>query len=109
MATGIERGDVRLYQFAKPDKRRPVVILTRPEAIRYLSNVTVAPVTTTIRGVASEVVLTEADGMKTPCAVNLHNVLTISQVKVGRRVAHLSESRMSQICEALAFSLGCGE
>ena len=69
----IARGEVRLYQFAAPDKKRPALVLTRNSAIAYLSTVTVAPVTSTIRGVPSEVVLNEEDGMKSPCAVNLHN------------------------------------
>jgi mRNA interferase MazF len=107
MARGIARGDVRLYEFAPPDKKRPVVVLTRDSAIAYLSTVIVAPVTSTIRGVPSEVVLTEEDGMKSPCAVNLHNPVTISQQRLGRRVARLSSLRMSQICAAMGFSLGC--
>src|SRR5438045_2259972 len=107
MAGGIARGDVRLYQFAPPDKKRPVVVLTRDSAIGYLSTVTVAPVTSTIRGVPSEVVLDEEDGMKAPCAVNLHNTVTVSQDRLGRRVAHLSSLRMSEICAALRFALGC--
>jgi PemK-like, MazF-like toxin of type II toxin-antitoxin system len=68
----------RLYLFAPPDKKRPVVVLTRDNAIDYLSTVTVAPITSAIRGVPSEVVLNEDDGMKTPCAVNLHNSVTVS-------------------------------
>jgi mRNA interferase MazF len=107
VARGIARGDVRLYWFAQPDKRRPVVVLTRDSAVSYLSTVTVAPITSTIRGVPSEVVLNEEDGMKAPCAVNLHNVVTISQDRLGKRVAHLSSLRMSEICAALRFSLGC--
>ena len=107
MAKGITRGDVRLYQFLPPDKKRPVVVLTRNSAIGYLHTVTVAPITTSIRGVPSEVVLNEGDGMKQPCAVNLHNLVTVSQSKLGRRVAHLSSSRMSEICSGLEFSLGC--
>jgi mRNA interferase MazF len=107
VAGGLARGDVRLYQFAPPDKRRPVVVLTRDSAIRYLSTVTVAPVTSTIRGVPSEVVLDEEDGMKSPCTVNLHNAVTVSQQRLGRRVAHLDARRMRQICSALSFSLGC--
>ena len=109
MAGGIARGDVRLYDFARPDKRRPVVILTRDTAIAYLTTVTVAPITSTIRGVPSEVLLGEEDGMKSACAVNLHNAVTVSQAKLGRRVARLNPSRMSQICSALQFSLGCDE
>ena len=107
MATGISRGDVRLYQFARPDKKRPVVVLSRDSAVPYLSTVTVAPITTSIRGVPSEVLLTENDGMKTHCAVNLHNVVTVTQNRLGKRVAQLSSLRMAEICMALRFSLGC--
>lgn len=107
MAGGIARGDVRFYQFAPPDKKRPVVVLTRDSAIAYLSTVTVAPITSTIRGVPSEVVLNEEDGMKAPCAVNLHYAVTISQNRLGRRVGQLSSFRMKEICLALGFSLGC--
>jgi len=107
MAGRVARGDIRFYQFASPDKKRPVVVLTRDSAIDYLSTVTVAPITSTIRGVPSEVVLSEEDGMKGPCAVNLHNVVTISQNRLGRRIAQLSSLRMGEICAALRFSLGC--
>ena len=82
-------------------------MLTRDSAIAYLSTVTVAPIASTIRGVPSEVVLHEEDGMKAPCAVNLHNVVTVSQSRLGRRVGHLSSLRMGEICAALRFSLGC--
>ena len=107
MASGIARGDVRLYRFAPPDKNRPVVVLTRDSAIAYLSTVTVAPITSTIRGVPSEVVLSEEDGMKAPCAVNLHNAVTVSQQRLGRRVARIGSLRMREVCTALRFSLGC--
>lgn len=106
VAGRIARGDVRLYQFAQPDKKRPVVVLTRNSAVGYLSSVTVAPVTSTIRGVPSEVVLNEEDGMQAPCAVNLHNAVTISRERLGKRVAQLSLSRMNQIGTALRFALG---
>ncbi|MGB7191207.1 MAG: type II toxin-antitoxin system PemK/MazF family toxin [Acidobacteriaceae bacterium] len=107
MAGRIVRGDVRIYSFAPPDKKRPVVVLTRNSAIDYLSSVTVAPITSTIRGVPSEVALDEQDGMKSPCAINLHNAITISKDRLGKRVAQLSSSRMDEICRALRFSLGC--
>ncbi len=107
MAARLVRGDVRLNQFAPPDKKRPVVVLTRNSAIAYLSTVTVAPITSTIRGVPSEVVLNEEDGVKAPCAVNLHNAVTVSQNRLGRRIAQLSSLRMREICAALRFSLGC--
>jgi mRNA interferase MazF len=107
MAGRIARGDVCLYNFAPPDKNRPVVVLTRDSAIAYLSTVTVAPITSSIRGVPSEVILDESDGMKAPCAVNLHNAVTVSQDRLGKLVAQLSSPRMNAICAALRFSLGC--
>jgi len=109
MASRIDRGDVRLYNFAPPDKKRPVVVLTRSSAIAYLSTVTVAPITSAIRGVPSEVVFSEEDGMKASCAVNLHNAVTVSQDRLGARVGHLSSIRMNEICAALHFSLGCDQ
>ena len=84
-----------------------MLVLTRSSALAYLSRVTVAPITSTIRGVPSEVALGPEDGMKQPCAVNLHNVMTVSQANLGRRVAELSPPRMRQVCSALAFALGC--
>ena len=108
VAATLNRGDVRLCRFAPPDKQRPVLILTRDSAIGHLSTVTVAPITSTIRGVPSEVILDIEDGMKGRCAVNLHNAVTISQERLGRRVSSLNASRMREVCAALGFSLGCG-
>ncbi len=108
MAGGLSRGDVHLFRFAPPDKQRPVLILTRDSAVRNLSTVTVAPITSTVRNVPSEVVLDVNDGMKGRCAVNLHNAVTVSQERLGKRVASLSAERMHEVCTALRFSLGCG-
>ena len=69
---------------------------------------TVAPITSTIRGVPSEVALGPEDGMKRPCAVTLHDVVTVSKEHLGRRVAELDERRMREVCDALGFALGCG-
>jgi mRNA interferase MazF len=108
MAGRLERGEIRLYGFDPPDKPRPVLVLTRGSAIRYLSRVTVAPITSTIREVPSEVVLGVEDGMKQRCAVNLHNLVTVAQGSLGRRLAQLSEKRMGEVCTAIGFALGCG-
>jgi mRNA-degrading endonuclease toxin of MazEF toxin-antitoxin module len=54
------------------------------------------------------VILDVDDGMKGRCAVNLHNAVTISQERLGRRVASLDHQRMAEVCAALRFSLGCG-
>ena len=85
-----------------------MLLLTRDAAISHLSGVTVAPITALIRGVPSEVMLGPEDGLKQECAVNLHNVLTVEKDRIGRRVCQLSESRMHDVCTALAFALGCG-
>lgn len=108
LAGSLNRGDVHLCRFASPDKQRPALILTRLSAIGHLSTVTVAPITSTIRDVPSEVILDVDDGMKGRCAVNLHNAVTISQERLGRRVASLDHQRMAEVCAALRFSLGCG-
>jgi mRNA interferase MazF len=96
-----------MHRLPAPDKERPVLILTRSSALSYLSRATVAPITSTIRGVPSEVALGPDDGMKQPCVVNLHNVMTVSQANLGRRVAQLGAGRMKEVCLALAFALGC--
>jgi mRNA interferase MazF len=108
MAGNVERGEVRLYAFPSPDKPRPVLILTRNSAIRYLTRVTVAPITSTIRGVPSEVVLDIADGMKQRCAANLHNLITVARGGLGRRLTQLGSERMDEVCRALGFALECG-
>ena len=86
-----------------------MLVLTRASALGYLSRVTVAPITSAIRGVPSEVVLGPDDGMKQPCAVNLHGLVTVGKQGLGRRLAQLSPARMLEVCAALAFALGCGD
>lgn len=85
------------------------MVLTRDDALTYLSSVTIAPITSAIRGVPSEVLLDEEDGMKSPCAVNLHNVLTVPQNRMGKRIARLSALRINRICAALGFAVGCDQ
>ena len=105
MARLIQRGDVRWYRFGHPDKRRPVVILTRGTALEFLSEVTVAPVTSTIRDIPTEVVLTPDDGMPRTCAANLDHIQTVSRARVGALIAPLRAERMAQIAGALRFAL----
>ena len=107
VAGRIARGEVRFYSFLAPDRSRPLVIPTREAAIGHLSTVLIPPIRSTIRGVPSEVALNEDDGMKGPCAVNLHNTTVVSQERLGKRVTSLSERRMAEICAALRFSVGC--
>lgn len=107
MAGRLARGDVRICVFAAPGKNRPVVIVTRNSSLDFLATATIVPITSTIRGVKSEVVLDESDGMKAPCAANLHNITVVSKNRLGKRVAQLGSERMGELCAALRYSLGC--
>jgi mRNA interferase MazF len=102
----MRRGEIRWYRFASPDKRRPVVILTRDSILEYLSEVTIAPVTTTVREIPTEVVLTSADGMPRDCAINLDHVQTVSRKKIGALITALAPKRMGELRAALLFALG---
>ena len=82
------------------------MILTRGSVLEYLGEVTVAPVTSTIRDIPSEVVLTIADGMPRDCAVNLDHLQTVSRAKIGAVITILPESRLRDIRVALLFALG---
>jgi len=102
----MKRGEVRWYKFSKPDKRRPVVILTRDSALEFLGEVTVAPVTSTIRDIPSEVLLTEADGMRKSCAVNLDHIQTVAKAKIGPLITSVNARKMSELRAACLFALG---
>jgi mRNA interferase MazF len=102
----VYRGEVRWYRFGRPDKQRPVIILTRDSAIEFLGETTIAPITRTIRDVPSEVILTAADGMPEDCAVNLDHVQTVNKQKLGALITTLSDEKMEGIRRALLFALG---
>jgi mRNA interferase MazF len=101
----MKQGDVYWFTFKEPDKRRPVLILTRTSAISFLTGITVAPITTTIRGIPSEVVLTITDGLFEECAVNLDNLQTIAKAKFGGFITHLRPEKLRAVHEALCFAL----
>jgi mRNA interferase MazF len=102
----VKRGDVYWHAFQAPDKRRPVLILTRDSAIPFLHSVTVAPITSTVRGVPSEVLLTPDDGMPQICAANFYNLQTVPKRKLGARVTGLSALKLAEVAAAAAFALG---
>lgn len=101
----LRRGEVRWYKFRPPDKKRPVVLLTRSSALEFLGEITVAPITSTVRDIPSEVLLSPEDGMDRDCAVNLDHVQTVSRGKIGALITTLSERRMLQIGDAIGFAL----
>ena len=101
----MRRGEVRWYRFAAPDKKRPVVVLARDSALEFLGEVSVAPVTSTVRDIPTEVVLDESHGMPRTCAVNLDHVQTVPRARLGRVVTTLDASTMREVARALVFAL----
>jgi mRNA interferase MazF len=101
----MKRGEIRWYKFARPDKRRPVLILTRDSILEYLGEVTVAPVTSTVRDIPSEITLSKRDGMRRACAVNCDHIQTVAKGKIGSRVTTLSDDKMNRVAKAVGFSL----
>lgn len=102
----MKRGEIRWYRFMPPDKKRPVLILTRDSVLEYLGEVTVAPITTRIRDIPSEVLLSKADGLPQECVVNCDHLQTVSQGKIGSLITFLPQSRMSEVGRAIRFALG---
>jgi len=109
MAREINRGEIWQYAFATPDKRRPVLVISRPDVIRLLHTVMVAPITSTIHGAPSEVAVGIAEGLKNESAVNLDHVQTVEQARLVRRVGQVSDTKMRDVCRALAIAVGCAD
>ncbi len=107
MAGRISRGEIWLLKRPNPDKRRPVLILSRPALIQVLHTVTVASITSTIRGLPTEVSIGVEEGLKIPSCVNLCNLFTIEQQKLGTFVGSVNPEKMRQICQALNIANGC--
>ncbi len=107
MAAGVNRGEIWLYTFKQPDKRRPIVILTRSQAIPWLQTVMVAPITSAIRGAPSEVIVGVEEGLKHESAVNLDHVQTVPKRLLQHYVGSLSSEKMAAVCQALSLATGC--
>lgn len=102
----MRRGEIRWYKLRPPDKRRPVLILTRDSVLQYLGEVTVAPATSTVRDIPSEVPLSRHDGMPRDCAMNFDHIQTVSKGKIGGLITTLSPEKMRHVREAILFALG---
>lgn len=98
---------MRPIHIAELDKQRPVVILTREPVLPYLTNVTVAPITTTIRGLSTEVFVDEGNGLQGPSVISCDNIVTIPQAALGHQIGVLLDRQEPQLAEAvrLAFDL----
>lgn len=101
----MNRGEV--WWMAGSGGRRPGCILTRDEAIPLLRSVLIAPATTLIRGIPTEVELDPGDGMPKPCALSLDNLQAVSKSHLESRITSLSAERMNQLCAALAAATDC--
>ena len=101
----MKHGEIRWYKFSKPDKKRPVLILTRDSVLEYLGEVTVAPITTIVRNIPSEVFLSKADGMPRDCAVNCDHLQTVSKGRIGSLIMSLPPGKMVAVGRAIRFAL----
>ena len=107
MARGVKRGDIWMYAFAKPDKKRPVLVISRQSVIPLLRTVMVAPITSAIHGVPSEVRVGTEHGLKRESAINLDHIQTVDRSRLSGFVSHLSDEVMNDVCRALANATGC--
>lgn len=107
MARTVNRGDIWMYHFKAPDKRRPVLVISRQDVIPLLHTVMVAPITSARRGAPSEVAVGVEEGLKQPSAVNLDHVQTVERARLTTYVGTVSTTTMGQVCRALAIATGC--
>ena len=101
----MKRGEIRWYKFTRPDKKRPVLILTRNSVLEYLGEVTIAPVTTTVRDIPSEVFLSSTEGMPRDCAINCDHIQTVAKGKVGKLIGTMSSKKLAEVGKAISFAL----
>lgn len=101
----MKRGDFRWYKFKAPDKKRQVLILTRNSILEYLGEIAVAPITSTVRDIPSEVFLSKNEGMPRYCSINFDHIQTVSKRKIGSLITRLSSARLKQMREAISFAL----
>ena len=102
---GPQRGEV--WWVEMPDKRRPVLVLSREAVVPLLRTLLVAPVSRRIRGLPTEVVLSRDDGLPEECAVSLDNVTLADKAYFTSFQARLSAVRMGEVCRALRVATGC--
>lgn len=97
---------MRTLHWVQLDKRRPALLLTRPEALRFLSKVTVAPITSTVRGIAIEVPVDREHGLQHPSVVNFDNVTTLPRELLGARIGMLRLDQEQDVLDALRAAYG---
>jgi mRNA interferase MazF len=100
----MRRGEIRWYKFTNPDKKRPVLILTRDSIIEYLNEITIAPLTSTIRDIPSEVQLSKDDGVPQKSAIHCDHIQTVLKSKIGALITTLGSGKMDEVREAIRFA-----
>lgn len=100
------RGEIRWYTFASPDKRRPVLLLTRDEVMDALNELIVVPATRTIRGLETEVLLSPEDGMPAACSLNFDHVSLAHRSRLGALITRLPAARWPEAERALLIACG---
>ena len=105
----MRRGEVWWADLPVPAGRRPVVLLSRNEAYAVRELVTVAPVTTRVRQIPTEVVLGVAEGLPKPCVANLDTITTIPKNTLSERITILSSEKLTAVERAVKFALGLSE
>ncbi len=101
----MRRGEVWWAHLPAPIGRRPVVLLSRDEAYRIRSAVTVAELTTRVRGIPVEVPLGQGDGLPKRCVANLDTIVTMRKDLLMERIALLRKEKIAQIDDAIRFAL----
>ena len=99
----MNQGEIRWYKFKPPDKKRPVLILSRNSVLDYIGEVTIAPITRTIRDIPTEVLLLKEDGMPKECAINFDHIQTVSKGKIGSRITMISGEKWQEVRQAILF------
>jgi mRNA interferase MazF len=107
MAREVARGEIWLLDLARPDKRRPVLVLSRPVLLRSLHTATVAAITSTLRGAPTEVELGTEEGLKKISCVNLCNLFTVPRASLRTFIGTVGAAKMKDVCCALAVATGC--
>ena len=99
-------GQGEIWWAETEEKRRPVLVVTRSDAVPVLTAIVVAPITRTIRGIPTEIRLGEAEGLPADCAASFDNLQRIRRSVLTERIGDLS-SRRQQICTALRALADC--
>lgn len=107
MARDVSRGEIWLLKLPSPDRRRPVLVLSRPSLLTVLHTATVAAITSTLRGAPTEVTVGPEDGLKQISCVNLTNLFTVRKSELRNYVGSLNAEKMRAVCRALNIACGC--